>query len=410
MNVDSGVAAVAPAAEGGSEPVLVVTEDGEPPGPPGPVGLDARRFLFGGGAGLPEPVLVRNQCANRRPYSRGYYTSLIAEARGLRVEPSVEALVGAVGAGRQSGDVVGLLADADSALAPSNPAGLLAFEAAVARQGLRTRRIAVGDPLDGLCALLVRATTAAEGPVMETIREAAARGLALLEPPAAVVRCCDKAFQAVRLAACGVPTPRTLLVDAGCAAQIEAELGLPCVLKLPDSSGGHDVVRVEEPAALRQELARLGAQSAVLVAQAWTPSPFDWRIGLVDGEVLFAARYQMVPGHWQIHLWQEEALVAIGPDAAVPLTQVPAAVLRVAVAAAQAVGGGLLGIDIKELSAGPVVMEVNDTPTIFREEEDRFVGELLYDRVVAALLRRMPAVPAGDRMGASRFAPSPAGI
>mgnify|MGYP000151929575 CR=1 FL=1 len=37
---------------------------------------------------------------------------------------------------------------------------------------------------------------------------------------------------------------------------------------------------------------------------------------------------------------------------------------------------------IKELADGPVVMEVNDTPTIFRDEED---GELSYNFSMAIL-------------------------
>ena len=36
------------------------------------------------------------------------------------------------------------------------------------------------------------------------------------------------------------------------------------------------------------------------MAQAFTASQFDWRIGVLGGAALFACRYHMARGHWQI--------------------------------------------------------------------------------------------------------------
>ena len=30
------------------------------------------------------------------------------------------------------------------------------------------------------------------------------------------------------------------------------------------------------------------------------PTDYDWRIGVLDGEPLFACKYKMARGHWQI--------------------------------------------------------------------------------------------------------------
>jgi glutathione synthase/RimK-type ligase-like ATP-grasp enzyme len=42
-----------------------------------------------------------------------------------------------------------------------------------------------------------------------------------------------------------IATPRTLIVHRGNVDEIVATLGLPCVLKLPDSGFGLDVVKIE---------------------------------------------------------------------------------------------------------------------------------------------------------------------
>ncbi|MCB9527372.1 MAG: hypothetical protein H6701_03085 [Myxococcales bacterium] len=364
-------------------------DDGEPPQPGAEV-LSARHFITRSGAFHDSPVII--DCADLRPHGPGYYAAVVAEARGLRARPDLRALVAAPrrATRRPQPGAIGVLTEPASTLAPSDPAGIEAIVEAIERAGLPARVITVDtpDPLRGLRALIVRATTAATGPVMALVRRADALGIALLEPPDVVVRCCDKVFQAVRFAAAGVPTPETLVVFPDELDRVEQALGYPCVIKLPDSSGARDVHRVDDRAALEAVMTRLGAESAALIAQAWTPSAFDWRIGALDGELLFASRYDMVPGHWQIHLWQAGEMQGAGPDRAVPFSAVPPSVLDAALRAARAIGGGLVGVDVKEIAGEARVIEVNDTPTIFRGEEDALVGPALYDRLVAAVLRR----------------------
>lgn len=366
-------------------------DDAEPP-PSGAEVISARRFITDPGTISDQAVWI--DCADMRPHSLGYYAAVVAEARGMGASPSLRSLVATPRRSRlRPRGAVGVLVEPASVLAPSDPAAIEAIVDAIGRAGLAARLLSVDTPerLRGLQALIVRATTSASGDVMSFVRRADAMGIAVLEPPEVIVRCCDKVFQAECFAAHGVPTPRTLVVCPDEADRVERALGYPCVLKLPDSSGARDVHRVDDRAGLVATLARLGQQSAALIAQAWTPSAFDWRIGVLDGELIFASRYDMMPGHWQVHLWRDGEMLGAGPDRAVPLDEVPPAVLDAALRAALAVGGGLLGVDVKEIKGAALVIEVNDTPTIFRHEEDAIIGPVLYDRLVAAVMRRVGA-------------------
>lgn len=57
--------------------------------------------------------------------------------------------------------------------------------------------------------------------------------------------------------------------------------------------------------------------------------------------------------------------------------------------AANLIGSGIYGVDVKEIADRAYVIEVNDNPSIDHEVEDGFLGDLLYDRIVTEFLRRI---------------------
>jgi glutathione synthase/RimK-type ligase-like ATP-grasp enzyme len=71
------------------------------------------------------------------------------------------------------------------------------------------------------------------------------------------------------------------------------------VLKIPDSSFSRGVKRAnfEELKTLATEWLE---ESDLLIAQEYLPTDFDWRIGVLGGQPLFAVQYLMVKKHWQI--------------------------------------------------------------------------------------------------------------
>ena len=71
------------------------------------------------------------------------------------------------------------------------------------------------------------------------------------------------------------------------------------------------------------------------------------------------------------------------------LDEVPADLLAHAVAAANLIGDGLYGVDMKMTARGPVVIEVNDNPNIDAGNEDSVLGDELYRIVLRDIVRRL---------------------
>jgi hypothetical protein len=129
-------------------------------------------------------------------------------------------------------------------------------------------------------------------------------------------------------------------------------------------------------------------QSPLLIAQEWLPTEFDWRITVLDGRLLFAARYYMARGHWQIRT-EEGGVERYGKVEAVPRAEAPPAVVDVALRAARLIGRGMYGVDLKETPRGPVVIEVNDNPNLDADYEDAADGDVIYEEIIDYFLRRI---------------------
>jgi glutathione synthase/RimK-type ligase-like ATP-grasp enzyme len=68
---------------------------------------------------------------------------------------------------------------------------------------------------------------------------------------------------------------------------------------------------------------------------------------------------------------------------------VPRCVRETALRAANLIGDGLYGVDIKQRGNKAYVIEINDNPNIDRGIEDHVMGELIYERVMLEFLRRL---------------------
>src|SRR5690606_16191316 len=119
------------------------------------------------------------------------------------------------------------------------------------------------------------------------------------------------------------------------------------IVKLPDGSFSAAVFKIPDAAAYAQRAGELLRRSPLLVAQEYLPTPFDWRVTVLDGKALFVARYHMAPGHWQIRS-STAAGVRYGRVESIPREAAPREVVRLGIRAARLVGEGLYGVDIKE--------------------------------------------------------------
>ena len=238
-------------------------------------------------------------------------------------------------------------------------------------------------------ALFIRETTAVDHHTFRFARRAAAEGLIVLDDPESILRCTNKVYQAEIFARHGIPSPRTLVVDADDAERIEKDVGLPCVLKRPDSSFSLGVVKAETPLELRTKLANVLSKSQLAVAQEFTPSEFDWRIGVIDRKPLYACRYFMARGHWQVVEGGAGERRRWGRTDTIAIADVPKNVVELAVRAASLIGDGLYGVDLKESAGRLLVMEVNDNPSIESGFEDAVIKDELYLAVMSYFRERL---------------------
>ncbi|KPK82473.1 MAG: hypothetical protein AMS25_02050, partial [Gemmatimonas sp. SM23_52] len=130
-------------------------------------------------------------------------------------------------------------------------------------------------------------------------------------------------------------------------------------------------------------------RSPLLTLQEYKPTEFDWRVGVLDGDVLFVCKYHMVKGHWQVVSKSRTGRTRYGAVEAVRVTEAPEAVRVLAVEAAALIGDGLYGVDIKEADSGIIIIEINDNPDIWVGHEDAAEGDRIYETIVANFLRRI---------------------
>ena len=253
-----------------------------------------------------------------------------------------------------------------------------------ARRGLRVEIIGPRD-LDRLGehdALFVRTLTGVDQPAWRFATRAEALGMPVIDHPAAIVRCSNKVYLHELLGRARLAMPRTVVFGAALDFDaLVARLGSPVIVKVPDGSFSMGVHKVSSAAGFAELVPGLLARTPLLVAQEYLPTTFDWRVGVLDGEPLYAARYHMVPGHWQIRALRGAA-VRFGRVEGVALDAAPPDVLALATAAVRLIGDGLFGVDLKETERGPVIVEVNDNPNLDLGYEDAADGDAVYERIV----------------------------
>jgi glutathione synthase/RimK-type ligase-like ATP-grasp enzyme len=276
---------------------------------------------------------------------------------------------------------------------PSDPKAMRKFADAAESLGFGVYMITREDfgHVAEFDALFIREMTQVNHHTYRFARRAAAEGVVVIDDPESIVRCTNKVFLAEMLHRHRIAGPRTMIVHRQNAATVEQELGLPCILKQPDGSFSTGVRKATTSAELAQYIAELLDSSDLVIAQEFTPTEFDWRIGILDRKPLYACKYHMAPKHWQIVSQDGRGGHRYGAVEAVPMESVPGGILRNALRAANLIGDGLYGVDMKQYGRRNLVIEVNDNPTIETGEEDGILGDELYERIMRVFLTRVRA-------------------
>jgi len=285
-----------------------------------------------------------------------------------------------------------LLANPKEAAPPSDERALRRFERAGEEVGFSVERIEPEDigRLAEFDALLIRETTSVNHHTFQFARRAQAEGLVVIDDPDSILKCTNKVYLAELLQRHQIAAPKTLLVHRDNVDEIQKQLGLPVVLKQPDSAFSVGVVKVASSAELHATLPGLLKHSDLIVAQAYVPTTFDWRVGVIDGRALYVCRYHMAKGHWQI-IHHEGERTHQGNADALAVADAPEAVVKTALRAAGLIGKGLYGVDLKEVDGKVMVIEINDNPSIDSGVEDVILKDGLYREIMQVMFERVTA-------------------
>ena len=285
---------------------------------------------------------------------------------------------------------IAILHNLDEPNPPSNARALDKFCEAAEAVGLRTEFLRKSDieRVPEFEALLIRDTTAVNHYTYQFARRAASEGLIVVDDPDSILKCNNKVYLNELLTRHRVPMPKTLMVHRDNVEQIIPALGLPCILKEPDGAFSLGVSKVESTADLRDCLEELFKRSDLLVVQEWLPTSFDWRVGVYDRRLLYVCQYFMAPGHWQV-IKREGGCRVEGMTKTMSIGEAPETIVKTALRAANLIGDGLYGVDLKEANGQCYVMEVNDNPNIDAGNEDAILQDALYREIVGVFLRRI---------------------
>lgn len=209
-------------------------------------------------------------------------------------------------------------------------------------------------------------------------------GVPTVNDPETVDLAGDKIRTSLRLRERSIPTPRTVVaLSPEAALRALEEVGYPAVLKPAVGSWGRLMAKVHDPEEAEQVIehkAALGAPiHSVFYVQEFIPKPDRDLRALVVGDRVVAAMYRASSD------WRTNA--ARGATAApAPLAS---ELTELSLRAADAVGGGVLAVDLMESPRGLVVHEVNPTPEFktLQTTTDVDIAGAIVDHA-AGLLRR----------------------
>jgi glutathione synthase/RimK-type ligase-like ATP-grasp enzyme len=289
---------------------------------------------------------------------------------------------------------IAVLYDPKEQLAPSDPATLRHWAKLAAPQGVEVEPITRRDlgRLAEFDALFIRETTSIRNHTYQFARRAMMEGMPVIDDPISMIRCTNKVYLWERMTHAGLPVPETFVIqDPADVERVADTLGFPVVVKIPDGSFSRGVRKADSMEALKTTVAEFFKETDILLAQRFVPTRFDWRVGVLAGQPLFACQYAMAKKHWQIVRHRDDGSADEGGSRTFPIDKVPPEILDAGVRAASLIGDGLYGVDLKETSNGVYIIEINDNPNLEHGVEDAVAKADLWNRLTRWFTTRIRA-------------------
>lgn len=285
-----------------------------------------------------------------------------------------------------------ILTDPEDPNPPSDDRALKRFYKAAIRAGFNTEFITKND-IDKLIqydALFIRETTNVNHHTFRFAKKAQSLGLAVIDDPDSILKCTNKVYLHELLNAQKVLTPKSIVISTDNCELIASKMAFPFILKQPDGAFSKGVFKINSNEEFKKVRATMFEKSDLLIAQEFLPTPFDWRVGIINSQVIYVCKYFMATEHWQIVNWNARKETSReGEVECIAVDQAPSGLLRTALKATALIGEGLYGVDMKEVDGKFYVIEINDNPNIDAGIEDKILKDKLYSIIMDVFLEKI---------------------
>jgi glutathione synthase/RimK-type ligase-like ATP-grasp enzyme len=275
---------------------------------------------------------------------------------------------------------------------PSDDRALKRFYKAALEAGFNTEFI-TRDDFDQIIqydALFIRATTNVNHHTFRFAKKAESLGLAVIDDPESILKCTNKVYLHELLNSHKILTPRSHVITEESCQSLPNKMPFPFILKQPDGAFSKGVFKIHSIEEFKKIRESMFEKSDLLIAQEFLPTPFDWRVGIIDSQVIYVCKYFMATKHWQIVNWSADKEASRdGEVESIPVDQAPSGLLKTALKATALIGKSLYGVDMKEVDGKFYVIEINDNPNIDAGIEDKILKDRLYTIIIEVLLNKI---------------------
>ena len=286
---------------------------------------------------------------------------------------------------------IAILYNPEDPLPPSNKKALNELIKAGRNLGMEVDLITKKDyvRLAEYDALFIRDTTRINHYTYRFSKKAEREGMVVIDDPQSILRCTNKVYLAELLTANKIPRPKTVIVGKGDIAAAEKQIGYPMVIKMPDSAFSRGVFKAANHEEFEKISDKLFKNSELILVQEFLYTEFDWRIGILNQKPIFACQYFMSGKHWQIVKHAEDGSFDEGGFRTMAVEDAPKEIVKTALKAANLIGDGFYGVDLKQNQKKTYVIEVNDNPNLDAGVEDKYLKDHIYKMIMTEFLRKI---------------------
>ena len=197
-------------------------------------------------------------------------------------------------------------------------------------------------------AVFIRATTDPLNTAYVVSKTAWELGLKVIDDPESITICGNKIHQYALFEKYNVPYIPTIFLNKDelhhkKISDIFDTLGKPVVIKAPYTSFSRYVEKAACETGFRDVAKRFFKKSDVLAIQKFTPTAFDWRVGVLNNDILYVCKYMIPKGKWKHGAkLRGKPTVIWGRTVSMKKQELPARLREVALKACSVVGKGAL--------------------------------------------------------------------